>query len=936
MHVMFSVSLFVGVLLPGSTLSQTGMGAPVRVLSLDPYRSVDWDTVQQYKGNLHTHTTQSDGSLPPQQVIDEYHQRGYQVLALTDHDKVTYPWTELDSFNPAYENRNPAALGMLAISGNELSRHHHVQSLFSDFTSVSTDLEVELEAQGQSAPTALALLNHPAWHWSRTATPKGFKIPMTTVFRQITGGDFTVEAWFRCADKERNILMGNYDIGTAGSLNLELHTDNRVRLYLQSESGAVTDRNLSAGSINTRDGQWHHVAGLRRNGKLCLYLDGQQLGAEANDMSGAYALQGDDYWIGRDARVGATEFKGDLDEVRLWSRALTADEVVSLAAGEVPGGGGVLAAGVLAAYTFDRPAQAADTAGHINGPFHGERVEPGYRVALTPTLQQVTQGDFTVEAWFRTTDTERNVLLGNYASSSVSALNLELHTDNRVRLYIQPPVGQGSTLSLFATPGSNTRDGQWRHLAGVRRAGIAYLYLDGQEAGRMNDTSGNFNLQGAYTYIGRDSRLGATVFKGDLAPLRLWNRGLSPEEVAVLAGGGRGESGGVSHVDLLACYELAEATRAADTAGHADGPFDGESAAFSSLLRVYDVAAPLKTMGTSSSGISLNWSPPYPTRVPLEVVDYYAGVFQRHTHLFGMEVLNGTMAAREYPLDRELWDALLARLMPGRPVWGMANDDMHSLKQLGRDWSVFPTAELSEAAVRQALESGAYYFSTTRVHLESGGEGTQPPRLDRVVHDVAAGRITLSASTNSVPLPERAYTWISMGKIMHVGSSFDYRAAGVTGSYVRAEISGLAGTTYTNPFGFSTLDAVADTDADGLPDWWELAYFGHPTAVAAEAVSPAGMTLWEHYVAGSDPRDPDARFKVIHVGTHAEVATKIRLSWPSAAGRLYAVEHAGDLTEVFAPLAGAEAIEAQPPCNEYLVDASAPQGFYRIKVRLAD
>ena len=247
-------------------------------------------------------------------------------------------------------------------------------------------------------------------------------------------------------------------------------------------------------------------------------------------------------------------------------------------------------------------------------------------------------------------------------------------------------------------------------------------------------------MQGSYTYIGRDSRLGVTVFKGDLAPVRIWNRGLSPEELAVIAAGARPDTG-VSHADLLARYDLEEATRAFDTADHVDGPFDGESTAFSSLLRMYDVAAPLQATGHSSSAISLGWTPPYPTSVPSDVTDYYAGVFQRHDHLFGMEVLNGTMTTREYPLDRELWDALLARMMPGRPVWGVANDDMHSLTHLGRDWSVFLTADLDGAAVRNALDSGTYYFSTTRVQLEGGSDVSQPPRLDRVVHDVEAGRL---------------------------------------------------------------------------------------------------------------------------------------------------------------------------------------------------
>jgi hypothetical protein len=44
---------------------------------------------QWYKGNLHTHTTESDGRLSPEEVVRRYREEGYDFLALTDHGKVT-------------------------------------------------------------------------------------------------------------------------------------------------------------------------------------------------------------------------------------------------------------------------------------------------------------------------------------------------------------------------------------------------------------------------------------------------------------------------------------------------------------------------------------------------------------------------------------------------------------------------------------------------------------------------------------------------------------------------------------------------------------------------------------------------------------------------------------------------------------------------------
>ena len=43
-----------------------------------------------YKGNIHCHTTNSDGVLSPYQLIVEYANKGYDFLAITDHNYITY------------------------------------------------------------------------------------------------------------------------------------------------------------------------------------------------------------------------------------------------------------------------------------------------------------------------------------------------------------------------------------------------------------------------------------------------------------------------------------------------------------------------------------------------------------------------------------------------------------------------------------------------------------------------------------------------------------------------------------------------------------------------------------------------------------------------------------------------------------------------------
>ncbi|MBS3771929.1 MAG: hypothetical protein KGY70_19875 [Bacteroidales bacterium] len=148
----------------------------------NPYEQVDWSNHKQYKANLHSHTTRSDGWMGPQTVVDRYHQLGYHILAITDHNEVTWPWTgfadmepsetakevvedrELDPEKLVYENRGPSQLGMLDVQGNELSQHHHMGSYFTDHNGTSA---VEKSLSATASKNGLVLFNHPGRYTTR-------------------------------------------------------------------------------------------------------------------------------------------------------------------------------------------------------------------------------------------------------------------------------------------------------------------------------------------------------------------------------------------------------------------------------------------------------------------------------------------------------------------------------------------------------------------------------------------------------------------------------------------------------------------------------------------------------------------------------------------------------------------------------------------------
>ena len=69
-----------------------------------------------WRGNLHTHSTRSDGRLPPEAVADFYKGAGYDFLALTDHfwEHCGYPITDTrplrtKAFTTLHRRRDPRA-----------------------------------------------------------------------------------------------------------------------------------------------------------------------------------------------------------------------------------------------------------------------------------------------------------------------------------------------------------------------------------------------------------------------------------------------------------------------------------------------------------------------------------------------------------------------------------------------------------------------------------------------------------------------------------------------------------------------------------------------------------------------------------------------------------------------------------------------------------
>ena len=82
-----------------------------------------------YKGNLHSHTTNSDGKLTPEQSIALYKQYGYHFMCLSEHDYYTDLRAQFDSEEFILLPGVEASAWLLNKEKNALIKTHHVHGI---------------------------------------------------------------------------------------------------------------------------------------------------------------------------------------------------------------------------------------------------------------------------------------------------------------------------------------------------------------------------------------------------------------------------------------------------------------------------------------------------------------------------------------------------------------------------------------------------------------------------------------------------------------------------------------------------------------------------------------------------------------------------------------------------------------------------------------
>ncbi len=129
--------------------------------------------------------------------------------------------------------------------------------------------------------------------------------------------------------------------------------------------------------------------------------------------------------------------------------------------------------------------------------------------------------------------------------------------------------------------------------------------------------------------------------------------------------------------------------------------------------------------------------------------------------------------------------------------------------------------------------------------------------------------------------------------------------------------------------------ADLDSDGDGIPDWWMLAYFNHPTgeagdnSLANDDADGSGFSNLQDYLAGTDPLDPSTSFRITSISV---VSNNVQVTWTTEPSKTNQLQRSGTLgTNATWSSVGSQTLGTGSPATQTDFGAATnPPVFYRV------
>ncbi len=365
----------------------------------------------------------------------------------------------------------------------------------------------------------------------------------------------TISFWFKTTDEGRGLF--SVVSGELGPRGHDRH------LYLTTGNvGSRLWRNqiIHSSGQHYADGQWHQLVYTHGPtvGGQHLYVDGIKV-ASGTKASSDFTWQ-DRLHLGMSYDAVQHYFKGRMDDLRYFQRALTASEVQALWRAERPHGDEVASEDLVGYWPLDTDGRAhvGGTDGVLqNGVSLVTDAARGAVLAFDGLDDYVSipldvpEAAGTISFWFKTTDEGRGLF--SVASGELGPRGHDRH------LYLTTG-NVGSRLwrnQIIHSSGQHYADGQWHQLVYTHGPAVGgqHLYVDGIKVASGTKASSDFTWQDRL-HLGMSYDAVQHYFKGRMDDLRYFQRALAASEVQALWRAERPHGDEVAGEDLVGYWPL--------------------------------------------------------------------------------------------------------------------------------------------------------------------------------------------------------------------------------------------------------------------------------------------------------------------------------------------------------------------------------------------
>jgi histidinol phosphatase-like PHP family hydrolase len=262
----------------------------------NPYLSRDFTWL---RGNLHTHTTFSDGMSPPEEVIAAYERQDHDFLAISDHDKLVPPGD--------YQ----ALTRMTLLAADEATRHGPHILCVQIREAVAPDADRQKVLDDTGAQGGFAVLNHPNWQKHFNHFPQELMERLTGyagveiyngVIERLEGNALATDRWDRLLASGRRVWgYANDDSHRPGDIgrgwNVVQAADRgagalcqalRQGRFYASTGVDITRIEVTGGAVSITAPNAQRIRFLGAWGKEFYYVDASQAEYEVTGEEGGY------------------------------------------------------------------------------------------------------------------------------------------------------------------------------------------------------------------------------------------------------------------------------------------------------------------------------------------------------------------------------------------------------------------------------------------------------------------------------------------------------------------------------------------------------------------------------------------------------------------------------------------------------------------------